>query len=194
MTLTKRNDQLFKVFSTLCIQSRTGEVREDDKSKSLRQGYQQLGLHQLICCNRLAWASKMSIVKLLIWSNVLNVPIINPKAPSLMSQLTLISLKWQRWDWTWTVAGVISKRLADLGMVRFGSVWFFNGFWRTLNRTIGSVHWLCRTLDRTVGSVQNGQVLVLKWSKPWTGPKYINWQKTNLLFVNWVNTQVVLYG
>ena len=168
------------IISTLCIQSRTGKVREDDKSKSLRQGHQQLGLHQLICCNRLAWASKMSIVKLLIWSNVLNLPIINPKAPSLMSQLTLISLKWQRWDWTWTVAGVISKRLADLGMVRFGSVWFFNGFWRTLNQTIGSV--------------QNGQVLVLKWSEPWTGPKYINRQKTNLLFVNWVNTQVVLYG
>src|ERR1700736_6784685 len=39
----------------------------------------------------------------------------------------------------------ISKGLANgrkeykLGMVRFGSVRFFNGFWRTLNRTIGSV-------------------------------------------------------
>jgi hypothetical protein len=40
----------------------------------------------------------------------------------------------------------------ELGMVRFGSVWFFNGFLRTPNQTIGSV--------------QNGQVLVLKWFKP----------------------------
>jgi hypothetical protein len=56
-----------------------------------------------------------------------------------------------------------------LGMVRFGSVRFFEGFWRTQNRTIGSVHRLWRTLDRTVGSVQNGQVLVLKWSEPRTG-------------------------
>ena len=31
-------------------------------------------------------------------------------------------------------------RIVYIGMVRFGSVWFFNGFWRTLNRTIGSVH------------------------------------------------------
>jgi hypothetical protein len=30
--------------------------------------------------------------------------------------------------------------LRNLGMVRFGSVRFFNIFWRTLNRTIGSVH------------------------------------------------------
>ena len=45
-----------------------------------------------------------------------------------------------------------SFRSTRLGVVRFGSVWFFNGFWRTLNQTIGSV--------------QNGQVLVLKWSKP----------------------------
>ena len=44
-------------------------------------------------------------------------------------------------------------------MVWFGLVQFFNGFGRTLN-------W-------TIGLVQNGQVLVLKWSKPWTRPKYI---------------------
>ena len=58
---------------------------------------------------------------------------------------------------------------SELGMVRFGSVQFFEGFWRTQNRTIGSVHRLWRTLDRTVGSVQNGQVLVLKWSELRTG-------------------------
>ena len=40
---------------------------------------------------------------------------------------------------------------SQVGMVRFGLVWFFKGFWRTQN-------W-------TIGLVQNGQVLVLKWSK-----------------------------
>jgi hypothetical protein len=42
-----------------------------------------------------------------------------------------------------------------IGMVRFGSVQFFEGFWRTQNWTIGPVHRLQRTLDQTVGSVQN---------------------------------------
>jgi len=62
--------------------------------------------------------------------------------------------------------------LSFLGMVRFGLVRFFKGFWRTPNRTIGSVHWLWWTLDRTIGSVQNGQVLVRKWSELRTGLKY----------------------
>ena len=77
----------------------------------------------------------------------------------------------------------------SLGMVRFGSVWFFKGFWRTLNWTIGSVYWLCRTLDRTIGSVKNGQVQVLKWSKPWAGPKYIltGEKQTFYLLIEWIH-------
>jgi hypothetical protein len=55
-------------------------------------------------------------------------------------------------------------------MVRFGSVWFFKVFLRTKNWTIGPVHRLWWTLNWTIGSVQNGPVLVLRASEPWTGP------------------------
>ena len=41
--------------------------------------------------------------------------------------------------------------MPEIGMVRFGLVWFFKEFWTTPNRTISSV--------------QNGQVLVHKWSE-----------------------------
>jgi hypothetical protein len=83
-----------------------------------------------------------------------------------------LTTPWLRWI---PYLKTPSETARHLGMVRFGSV-----------------HWLCQTLDQTVGSVQNGQVLVLKWSKPWTGPKYklTGQKRTFYSLIEWKRTGI----
>jgi hypothetical protein len=54
--------------------------------------------------------------------------------------MTAFAVSGNRLPMTSVLLSIRVVVIKTVGMVRFGSVRFLKGFWRTLNRTIGSVH------------------------------------------------------
>ena len=73
----------------------------------------------------------------------------------------------------------------SVGKVRFSPV--LSSFWRTLNRTFGSVQPFLRTSDRTIGSGSERSGLRFTWFEPRTGPLHtsivtVTCYRHNILF------------